>query len=100
MIFVPGKSTNPEQVAIKSNIQIVNLSSRKLNDNEIKFLEKGLKYSPTPTKPNIQELNEDIMEFTRNIRLAEYFEGNGDDTDDFFVRNKSDWIPLKVRTMI
>lgn len=65
MIFVPGQLTNPEQVAIKSDIQIVNLSSRKLNDNEIKLLEKGLIYTPTPTKPNIQELKEDIMEFTR-----------------------------------
>ena len=46
MIFVPGQSINPEQVAIKSDIQIVNLSSRKLNDNVIKLLEKRFKIYP------------------------------------------------------
>ena len=73
------------------------MSSRKLNDNEIKLLEKGLKLTPTPLKPNIQELNEDITEFTRKIRLVEYFEGNQDENDESLVRNKSSWIPPKGR---
>lgn len=37
------------------------------------------------------------MEFTRKIRLVEYFEGNEDDTDNSLVRNKSNWIPPKGR---
>ena len=60
-------------------------------------LEKGLKFTPTPLKPNIQELNEDITEFTRKIRLVEYFEGNQDENDESPVRNKSNWIPPKGR---
>ena len=69
------------------------MSSSKLNDNEIKLLEKVLKFIPTPLKPNIQELNE----FTRKVRLAEYFEGNQDENDESLVRNKSNWIPPKRR---
>ena len=37
------------------------------------------------------------MEFTRKIRLTEYFEGNEDNTDESLVRNKSNWIPPKGR---
>ena len=84
-------------IANKTDIQIVNLSSRKLTNNEIKLLEKGLKFTPTPLKPNIQELNEDITEFTRKIRLVEYFESNQDENDEFLVRNKSNWVPPKRR---
>ena len=79
-----------------TDIQIINLSSRKLTPNETKLLEKGLKFTPTPTKPNIQELNEDRMEFTRKVRLVEYFKGT-EDEDESLVRNKSNWIPPKGR---
>ena len=95
--FVPRQPSKQTPLANKTDIQIVNLSSRKLNGNEIKLLEKGLKFTPTPLKPNIQELNEDITEFTRNIRLVEYFEGNEDENDESLVRNKSNWIPPKGR---
>ena len=37
------------------------------------------------------------MEFTRKVRLVEYFEGNKDDNDESLVRNKSHWIPPKGR---
>ena len=75
------------------------MSSRKLTNTEIKLLEKGLKFTPTPLKPNIQELNENITEFSRKIRLVEYFEGNGnqDENNESLVRNKSNWIPSKGR---
>ena len=80
-----------------NDTQIVNLSSRKLTQNETKRSERGLKFTPTPTKPDIQELNEDRMEFTRKDRLVEYFEGNEDVNDQSLVRNKSNWIPPKGR---
>ena len=37
------------------------------------------------------------MEFTRKVRLVEYFEGNEDESDQSLVRNKSNWIPPKGR---
>ena len=73
------------------------MSPRKLTNNEIKLLEKGLKFTPTPLKPNIQELNEDITEFTRKIQLVEYFESNQDENDESLVKNKTNWIPPKGR---
>lgn len=80
----------------KTDVQIINISSKYLSEREIKLLSKGLKFTPTPTKSNLQELNEDVLEFTRKLRLLEYFEGR-DDTDESLVRNKSDWIPPKNR---
>ena len=59
---------------------------------KLNYSEKGLKFTPMPLKPNIQELNKDITEFTRKIRLAEYFEGNQDENDESLIRNKSNWI--------
>ena len=35
------------------------------------------------------------MEFTRKIRLVEYFEGNKYENDESHVRNESNWIPPK-----
>ena len=37
------------------------------------------------------------MEYTRKVRLEEYFEGNKDENDESQVRNKSHWIPPKGR---
>ena len=38
----------------------------------IDFLRRGLKFTPT-TKPNTIELKRDIQEFTRKLRLTEFF---------------------------
>ena len=91
--------TAAQKIACKTEIKIVNLSSRKFSETETKLLERGLKFTPTPTKPNIQELIEDRMEFTRTVRLIEYFEGNQDENDESPVRNKSHWIPPKGRSL-
>lgn len=37
------------------------------------------------------------MEFTRKVRLTEYFYGSENDRDESFVRNKSNFIPPKGR---
>ena len=97
MIFVPRLLSTKQKIACKTDIQIVNLSSRNLSETQTKLLERGLKFTPTPTKLNIQELNEDRMEFTRKVRLVDYFEGNKDDNDESLVRNKPHWIPSKGR---
>ena len=63
---------------------------------EIKLLEKGLKFTPTPRNSNIPELTKDISEFTRKIRLIEFFDGC-EDKDDSLVRNKSNFVPPQGR---
>ena len=68
-----------KSVTEHAEVQIDYLSSSELNKTEIKLLEKGLKFTPTPSNSNTQELNKDILEFTRKVRLVEYFDGIEDD---------------------
>ena len=63
------------------------MSQRQLNKTEIKLLEKGLKFTPTARTSNIQELTKDVSEFTRKVRLIEYFDDKEDD-DESLVKNK------------
>ena len=72
------------------------MSHRKLNNAEILLLEKGLKFTPTPTIGNPDQLAEDVKEFNRKLRLIEYFDGT-EDTDKSLVRNKSNFIPPAER---
>ena len=74
------------------DIKIINLSSKKLSTTEKTLLNKGLKFTPTPPIGNPEQLNEDLKEFNRKLRLAEYFDCT-EDTDISLVRNKSDFIP-------
>ena len=95
--FVPRP--NPIQKPITkpvTDVQIVNLSARKLNNTEINLLEKGLKFTPTPSNSKTQELTKDILEFIRKVRLVEYFDGIKDN-DQSLVRNKTNFVPPQGR---
>lgn len=81
-----------------------NLSNRVLNETEIKLLSKGLKNTPTP-RLNNEQLKTDIKDYTRKLRLREYFnEDDADSTQNLnegqeqdLVRNKSDFNPKRGR---
>ena len=81
---------------LKSNINIINLSNRKLTEPEISLLTKGLKFTPVPKLGNEQEPTEYLNAFNRKLRLAEYFEGM-EDEDISLVRNKSNFTPPDKR---
>ena len=51
---------------------MINLSSKPLTEKQINLLRRGLKFTPT-SKSNTIELKSDIQEFTRKLRLSEYF---------------------------
>ena len=73
--------------------KIINMSSRGLSNEEIKLLERGLKFTPT-LKQNRSKLKTDSQEFSRKIRLLEYFndqQPNGDDKS--LVKNPSNFVP-------
>ena len=72
------------------------MSNKKLTDAEILLLNKGLKFTPIPKLASSQELTEDVNEFNRKLRLAEYFDGT-EDHDISLVRNKSKFIPPNNR---
>ena len=47
---------------------VFNLSKKVLTETEIRVLEKGLGFAPTPTKINETDLRADFNEFARKIR--------------------------------
>ena len=53
---------------------MINLSSKPLTERQINLLRRGMKFTQTP-KPNTIELKlkSDIQEFTRKLRLIEFF---------------------------
>ena len=50
----------------------VNLSSKPLNLVESSLLSKGLNCCPNPPKLNVRELDEDLDQFARRLRIKEY----------------------------
>ncbi len=70
-----GNSTAPTNI-------VVNLSSHHLSEAEKSILSKGLKFCPTPHNVNTIELRADITQFTRRLRLKEYFQTTAESSDD------------------
>jgi hypothetical protein len=52
---------------------VVNLSSKPLNSAESSLLSKSLHFCPNPPKINVRELDEDMDQFARRLRIKEYF---------------------------
>ena len=90
----------------KSN-GVVNLSSKPLNSAESSLLSNGLNFCPNPPKINVRELDEDLDQFARRLRIKEYFHSKKETSEDLskyesdikevidiprFVK-KSNWIP-------
>ena len=65
--------------------------------SEITVLSRGLKFTPTPEKSNNQEIESDMSEFFRRLKLKEFFHENNLEQDDSLVRNKSNFEPSKGR---
>lgn len=77
--------------------KIINLSSRDLSTDEISLLQKGLKFTPTPSA-NQNELKNDVQEFGRKLRLLDYFHEQQQNTaDNSIARNKSNFVPPKTQ---
>ena len=52
--------------------KVLNLSSVSLTPSKIQILSKGLKLTPTPQR-NLPEMEKEIKDFTRKLRLVEFF---------------------------
>ena len=57
------------------------LSRKVLTETEIRVLEKGLEFAPTPTKINESDFKRDFNEFSRKMRYKWYF--RNDPTESF-----------------
>ncbi|VDI01996.1 Hypothetical predicted protein [Mytilus galloprovincialis] len=84
-------SSELNKITNRIDPKVINLSSTKLDNSQIDLLIKGFKFTPTPT-PNTTILKSDIQQFSRRLRLPEYF-GNGKFDDGSLVRNESTFTP-------
>ena len=72
----------------------MNLSNYELTETQKTVLFKGLKFTPTP-KTNTFELKSDIRNFSRKLRLIEFFatEQGGHEEEESIHQNKSSFCP-------
>ena len=70
----------------------MNLSSITLSDAEIELLTKGMSFSPTPRAGDLFELNNDLFDFSRKLRLRYHFRNN-DYVDTSIVKLQSTYTP-------
>ena len=74
--------------------KVINLSNYELTETQKTVLFKGLKFTPTP-KTNTFELKSDIRNFSRKLRLIEFFatEQGGHEEEESIHQNKSSFCP-------
>ena len=81
---------------------VINLSSYSLSTDETSVLARGLTFCPTPRHIDWPEVSADIYDFSRRMRLTEYFFDDNSKTsnsnkDDTPFHNKSTWNPPNDR---
>jgi len=71
---------------------VVNLSSKKLGQSEVNLLAKGLNFVPKPPKPTQEEVQSAISQFSRRLKLTQFFHNSKPRSPKPFVY-KSGWSP-------
>ena len=103
MGFSPRTRETKQQI---KTVKIINLSSKKLSADQYKVLSRGLNFVPTPTQPDLLELEIDVKKFIRLLKLREHFYYEKlrkqkyhivEREDDSVVKPDSDFIPEKIR---
>ena len=67
-----------------------------MTESEISLLSKGLKFVPKPSKPNSDDVTQSIADFSRRIKLTEFFSNNkfkNTETEKKLFVPKSNWVP-------
>ena len=75
---------------------VIYLSTVQLSEAEIKLLSRGLTFVPTPQRINWSEIQADIDDFARRLRLKEFFDKDGNtatDASSHPFRCKGSWTP-------
>ena len=91
------KESQPKEELI-INPKVLNLSTVSLTPSEIRTLSKDLKFTLIPPR-NLEEMEKDIKDFTKKLRLAEFFmeKSELDPPDSSLVKNKSNFCPSQNR---
>ena len=53
--------------------KVINLSNVSVSDEQIKVLEKGITFVPTPDKVDLGEIHYDVSRFLRRVKLKVHF---------------------------
>ena len=77
---------------------VINISKYELNEHQLRALEKGLTFCPTPKGPDKSEIWNDFKEFHRRLELAQFFQPTNEKIDleitqsiiDFMNQNATD----------
>ena len=77
---------------LKPNGNILNLSNYTLSSSQKHILNKGLKFIPTPHTISKQNIIQSTAEFSRRLKLADFFEWLPH-TEKLPFQAKSDWVP-------
>ena len=81
---------------------VVNLSEIQLSPAEVTLLSKGLSFCPTPPQLDTFQLQNDLEDFYRCLRLKGiFYDSEESDREEYqpnpFRRRKKRWTPLKNR---
>ena len=91
-----------EEKQVKSQQEIVqpkifNLSKKSLSRYQVNILLRGLKFTPTP-KRSIIQLKSDIHDYTRKLRLTEFFHNAPENNNlQNLFKTKSHFTPSRNR---
>ena len=90
------KPRKTHQTSNLDTTSLINLSQTPLSNDKLLVLARGLTFCPTPKRINLAELSADINDFTRRMRLKEYFHDHNNSTqpnEHNPFHNKSSWTP-------
>ena len=87
-----SQRNNTERENINMNT-VINISNVPLSDSEISLLSRGLSFCPKPSRINKFQIKEDVQQFSRWLRLREYFHNSDETTNETLnpFKRKSKW---------
>ena len=95
--FPKGMLTQSTQNKFDQQIghSVVNLTDTKFTQTELELLNKGLSFSPSPTKHSLSTLWLDYKKFERSLILKQFFHNSPEKPMDplYKFKEKSTWRP-------
>ena len=81
-------------------ISIYTLISIFFSKKEFSLLNKNLNFCPRPNKYNKQNLNKDILNFYRNIKVRAHFGSTENNSNEPRFKSNSNWLPDKLPSCV
>ena len=94
IIYILNAPAENDSTDSKTTLKVLDLTNLPFDIARIKLLCRGFSFTPTPG-PNEIEINSDLKDFSRKLRLREFFLDSY--REPRLVSNKSDFTPPKER---